>query len=130
MRLTNRDLKLSLSATEEEQPKTERYNPLGDTYGQISRFPGRVVSIETAYGRIRKNPDLSIEDACLTPKKYNRSTKVKQIYSREKLIEQTPAGYVDDLRSNQSNAKIARTWELDHNSVKRHRILLNEEQQS
>lgn len=130
MQITKRDRKLSLSATEKEQPKTGRYNPLGDTYGQISRFPGRVVSVETAYGRIRKNPGTTIEEACLTPKKYKRSTKVKQMYSRRKLVDQAPPGYIDDLRSNQSNAKISRTWELDPNSVKRHRILLSQEQRS
>lgn len=129
MKLTTHDRQLRLSdkpprreVTSRTKDAVRRYAPTG-----IKQFPGRKVSYMTAYKRLQRFPEMSLEEACTTPSIQPRSKKLPRRKVNYTMRQQMPAAYIEELEGTDTALVIAERWDTHVHTVRRHRNLLRGE---
>lgn len=95
---------------------------------RIQHYPGRVVSYNTAYQRIKRDPEMSLHDACTTPSDPRRKSPLPNYDPKFTIREQFPEGYVNDLLSPHiSDREMMQKWVRSNVTLCHHRSILREE---
>lgn len=106
-----------------DETRTHRKN-----LNRITRYPGRVVSYNTAYQRMKRDPNMSLHDACTTPPEPRRKTTLPVYDSSKTMREQFPKEYIDDLQDKtMTYADIDEKWVRKSNTINRHKKALRHE---